>query len=278
MIKLIIGTLLILIIVVTIIWLYVFRDPCGERECKNPNFTDDGFGRIDNFLSQDDFDRIRDHFVKSSSPMYNTNTIILGNPRGKTLTNVDNLEIVNFFTEKVEKLIGKKLYVDYAFLRYYDGKAVNPFEFYHLDSKHYNHKSTQIRALFNIYDKSEEGTFCYKSKCCENGKEYCMRTQENTLTFIQANKLVHKYEYKGGERLVFVIDFTTSYERGLYGSVWGFWDFVWDRIQKSVTSTSATTFKIIIIIIIIIVIVLLFLLYRSYKDKKQIKIKKQLKK
>jgi hypothetical protein len=126
--------------------------------------------------------------------------------------------------------------VDYAFLRYYNGKAPNPFEFYHLDSKHYDYNTTQIRAVINLYDKSVEGEFCYKSKCCEDGKIYCNNTKPNTLTLIQANKLIHKYEYKGGERLIYVIDFTTSYKRGLYGSVWGGWDFVWDRIQKFATS------------------------------------------
>lgn len=225
---------ILIILIIIILWLYLYRDPCKERNCIK-SFNDDGFGYIDNFLSNDDFLYMKNKYVKKNFPMYNTNTTILGNGQKNNFTKED-LEIVNNIKAKIEIVVGKPLYIDYAFLRYYNGKAPNPFEFFHYDSKHFDYNTTQIRSVINLYDKSIEGEFCYKSKCCEKGKIYCNHTTPNTLTLIQANKLVHKYEYKGGERLIFVIDFTTSYNRGLYGSVWGGWDYVWDRMQKFMTS------------------------------------------
>jgi hypothetical protein len=217
-----------------ITWLYVHRDGCHQRKC-DAMFNNDGFSYIDNFLPTKEFDYIKKTYVKETFPMYPDNTYIIGNEQKKTFQEEDHA-IVKMVKEKVEKIVQEPLFVDYAFLRYYNGKAPNPFEFFHLDSKHFDHDVIQIRTVINLYDKSVNGTFCYKSKCCAKGKTFCNQTKPNSLTLIQANKLRHKFEYSGGERLIYVIDFTTSYKRGLYGSVWGSWDYIWDRMQKWLTS------------------------------------------
>jgi hypothetical protein len=226
--------MLVTLIIKTVVWLYLHRNPCKERNCTSV-FNDSGFGYVDKFLHRHEFNSIKRRYVKDAYPMYPDNTFLLGNERKKTIGH-DDSKIVALIKEKVEKIVGVPLYVDYAFLRYYNGKAPNPFEFFHLDSKHYDHDTTQIRCVVNLYDETEQGVFSYKCMCCNQGKIFSIKTKVNTLTLIQANKLIHKYEYKGGERLIYVIDFTTSYKRGLYGSVWGLWDFFWDRIQKKLTS------------------------------------------
>ena len=215
-------------------WLYLFQDSCQQRTC-DATFNDDGFAHVSDFLSGDEFKILQDRYVKPRYPMYLDNTFILGNERRGTLVQEDR-QIVHQIKERVERMVGQPLFVDYAFLRYYNGKSANPFEFYHVDSKHYDYDVTQIRSVVNVYDASVDGTFCYKSQCCNPGALVCNKTLPNSLVLIQANHLRHKFEYSGGERLIFVIDFTTSYKRGIYGSVWGSWDFVWDRIQKWLTS------------------------------------------
>jgi len=220
---------------ITIAWLFLYKDPCEQRSC-DAVFSDDGFAYVEDFLPTYEFEQLAQRYVKESQyPMYPDNTMILGNGQKKNFKPEDKI-LLDQVQQKIETIVGQPLFVDYAFLRYYNGKAPNPFEFMHLDSKHYDSDTTQIRAVINLYDKSIEGEFCYESRCCNKGALYCNHTKPNTLTLIQANKLHHKYEYKGGERLIYVIDFTTSYKRGFYGSVWGSWDFVWDRIQKWITS------------------------------------------
>jgi hypothetical protein len=182
------------------------------------------------------FQKIRSTFVKDTAPgkMYPNNTILLGNPSYGGYKDAQTEEIIKYITEKVSNKYGRKLYVDYSFLRYYNGTSMNPFENFHYDSSHYDSDVIQIRALFNIYDRSD-GYFTYVSECCKNGTR-TFKTEENTMALIQANKLRHKYNYVKGERLVLVIDFVTSYRRGVYGSVWGTWDYIWDRMQKILTS------------------------------------------
>jgi hypothetical protein len=217
-------------IVLVIAWLLYhinFSNPtCGQHVCNGAFLDDDGFGFRKNFLSQSEFGAIQDEFVRGRTPgkMYPNNT-----------TFVSDSPFVRLLIDKVSEAYGKEMHLDYAFLRYYDGKALNPFENMHFDSLHYNHDVVQVRALLNVYDRSK-GHFSYESRCCDRG-QVTLKTEENTLTLIQANKLKHKYKYQSGERLVFVVDMVTSKHRGVYGSVWAAWDYIWDRLQKLATTS-----------------------------------------
>jgi hypothetical protein len=216
--------------IILVLWVVLYQPPCKQNLCKQVFLDDDGFGYKDNFLTNYEFKKYQDKFVKK----YNSNTIFLGNPNTWGYQDEETKILIENFKKKIEKIYGKKLYINYAFLRVYNPNAINPFENYHLDSLHYNYNVTQIRALLNLQDKSN-GTFSYKSKCCNND-EQSIKTKENTVVLIQANKLLHKYKFKNGYRCVLVVDLVDSKEKGIHGYFWGAFDFVWDRIQKALTS------------------------------------------
>ena len=212
-----------------ILLIILYQPRCGQHMCKTDFLDDDGFGYVEDFLSDKEFNKYKKKFVKK----YNSNTIFIGNPNTWGYQDKETKQLVEHLQKKIEKLYKKKLYINYAFLRVYNEGAVNPFENYHLDSLHYNYNVVQIRTILNLNDNSN-GTFSYKSKCCNKG-ENKIQTKENTLVLIQANKLLHKYRFKNGNRCVLVIDFMDSKTKGVHGYFWTAFDFVWDRIQKFIT-------------------------------------------
>ena len=214
-----------------ILWILFYQSPCNQTLCKDIFLDDDGFGYKDKFLSNYEFKKYQDKFLKK----YDSNTIFLGNPNTWGYKDKETKILIENLKKKIEKLHGKKLYINYAFLRVYNENSLNPFEEYHLDSLHYNYNVTQIRTILNLKDNTN-GTFSYKSKCCNND-EQTIKTKENTIVLIQANKLLHKYKFNGGYRCVLVIDFIDSKEKGIYGLYWLTFDYVWDRIQKYITSS-----------------------------------------
>lgn len=219
-----------------LLYLNLTRPSCDQHLCNNVILDDDGYGYSEVLFTKRELDRMRAHYVDEtkSGYMYPDNTKILGNPRRGGYSDSNTERIVNMIKNKIQKEYKRPLFVDYAFLRYYNGRSFNPFEYYHYDSSHYNTDVVQIRVLINLYDRSD-GYFSYISKCCKRG-EIKKKTREGSVSIIQANKLKHNYRYDNGERLVLVVDLVTSYDRGVYGSVWGTWDYVWDRVQKLITS------------------------------------------
>jgi hypothetical protein len=206
------------------------QPPCKQTLCNKVLLDDDGFGYVDNFLTPKQLSTYKKKFVKK----YHSNTIFLGNPNTWGYQDEETAELVDYLHKKIQHRYKKKLYIDYAFLRVYNDEAINPFENFHLDSHHYGMNVTQIRTILNLHDQSN-GMFSYKSKCCRR-KTKTIKTKENTLILIQANKLLHKYKFKKGSRCVLVVDFVDSKWKGLYGTFWGTFDFVWDRIQKMITT------------------------------------------
>jgi len=229
--------LLTTILVLVLLHVNLSQPACGQHMCNGAFLNDDGFGYYKNYFPEDVFKLLQSEYVNKNTPkgkMYPNNTTFLGNPKRGGYIDTNTEKIIEYIRNRLSESYGQTLYVDYAFLRYYNGSSLNPFENFHYDSSHYDSDVVQIRSLFNIYDKSD-GTFTYESECCNNGTK-TFYTEENTLALIQANKLRHKYNYIKGERLVLVVDLVSSYKRGIYGNVWGTWDYIWDRIQKSLTS------------------------------------------
>lgn len=223
------AALLIYTILALIVLLYQPGCP-KDRKCKGEFLDKNGFGIIYNFLSPSEFKKYQTKFVKD----YDNNTIFLGNPNTWGYKDKETQELIENIQRKIEKGMNKKLNINYCFIRYYEEGSFNPFEAFHLDSLHYNLNVEQIRALINLSDQSD-GYFSYNSKCCEK-KNIKFKTKENSLVLIQANKLLHKYEYIRGKRCVLVIDFIDSKKKGPYGYFWGTWDYCWDRIQKRLTT------------------------------------------
>ena len=216
--------------IIFIFWIVFHQPGCKQHLCNKTFINDDGFGYVDNFLNKNELDKYKQKFIKK----YDSNTIFLGNPNTWGYLDEDTQILVENIKHKVEKLYNKTLFINYAFLRFYNPNAVNPFENFHLDSLHFNYDVIQIRSIVNLFDESD-GTFSYKSKCCDNSTKN-IPTKENTLVLIQANKLLHKYKFNKGYRCVLVIDFVDSKSKGIHGYFWSSFDFCWDRIQKFITS------------------------------------------
>ena len=214
----------------TILWIVFYQPGCKQHPCNSSFLNDDGFGYIKDFLTKGELTKYKKKFVKK----YDSNTIFLGNPNTWGYLDEETKLLIENIKHKIEKVYNKKLFINYAFLRYYNPRAINPFENFHLDSLHFNYNVIQIRTIVNLFDESD-GTFSYKSKCCNNNTK-SIPTNENTLVLIQANKLLHKYKFKKGHRCVLIIDFIDSKSKGIHGYFWSGFDFCWDRIQKIITS------------------------------------------
>lgn len=105
---------------------------------------------------------------------------------------------------------------------------MNPFENWHYDRKRYSYDSKQYRIVINLYDNSTS-EFCYTLKCLNN-KEECITTKKNTLIAIEANELHHKVKIENGERLVLMVDVVNNSTRGICGTFFSIWDYIWLKI------------------------------------------------
>ena len=144
---------------------------------------------------------------------------------------IDDEKIVHFLKKEITKTLGSEFFIAERglWLRYYNSdKYANPYETWHYDRKRYTYNSTQYRIVINLYDNSTS-EFCYTLKCADN-KEKCINTQKNTLLAIEANEAYHKVKVENGERLVLMADVVNDSARGICGTFFSIWDYIWLKI------------------------------------------------
>jgi hypothetical protein len=144
---------------------------------------------------------------------------------------IDDEKMVQFLKKEITKTLGPDFFIADRglWLRYYNSdKYENPYENWHYDRKRYNYHSTQYRMVINLYDNSTSA-FCYTLKCADN-KEKCIPTQKNTLIAIEANESYHKVKIEKGERLVLMADVVNDSNRGICGTFFSIWDYIWLKI------------------------------------------------
>ena len=54
--------------------------------------------------------------------------------------------------------------------------------------------------------------------------------KKNTLIGIEANELLHKVKIENGERLVLMVDVVNNNKRGICGTFFYTWDYIWLNI------------------------------------------------
>ena len=144
---------------------------------------------------------------------------------------IDDEKIVQFLKKEIKKTLGPEFFIAERglWLRYYNSdKYSNPYETWHYDRKRYTYHSTQYRLVINLYDNSTS-EFCYTLKCADN-EEKCIATQKNTLLAIEANESYHKVKVENGERLVLMADVVNDSTRGICGTFFSIWDYIWLKI------------------------------------------------
>lgn len=121
-------------------------------------------------------------------------------------------------------------------MRYYDSESKNPYEEYHYDRQRYCRNSKQVRVVIVLYDDSDSH-FCYKVRCgdksedLDNGApldgEVCIPSEVGNWSVIYANKLLHAAKVRKGERLVLMADLVDDSTRGVCGTFFSIWDYIW---------------------------------------------------
>lgn len=144
---------------------------------------------------------------------------------------IDDEKMVDYLKKEITKTLGPEFFIADRglWLRYYNSdKYANPYETWHYDRKRYTYHSKQYRIVINLYDNSTS-KFCYTLKCTEN-QEKCIPTQKNTLLAIEANESYHKVKIEKGERLVLMADVVNDSSRGICGTFFSIWDYIWLKI------------------------------------------------
>lgn len=118
-------------------------------------------------------------------------------------------------------------------MRYYDSKSKNPYEEYHYDRQRYCRSSKQVRVVIVLYDDSDSH-FCYKLRCRDKDgslskDEVCIPSEVGNWSVIYANKLFHAAKVRRGERLVLMADLVDDSTRGVCGTFFSIWDYIWLR-------------------------------------------------
>lgn len=112
-------------------------------------------------------------------------------------------------------------------MRYYNSESKNPYEEYHYDRQRYCRLSKQVRIVIVLHDDSDSN-FCYKLRCNMN-KEVCIPSKVGNWSIIYANKLLHAAKVRQGERLVLMADLVDNSTRGVCGTFFSIWDYIWLR-------------------------------------------------
>ena len=216
------------LIILTCLIIFIYfnwtcRPPIPENRAKNPyeGLTRNGLFIVDNFLPFSEHLKYKKQFVKkytSNSINIDINDTFMGSPKFVSYMS----KTTGYDLKPVERQKGIV-----SWLRYYSENVWNPFENWHLDMKRHRCNDRQFRAVYCIACDAD----AYFSAQTDDGI-INIKTKENSLIIIEAENLLHKVVFKGGERLMMMTDFATSDKRGIHGSLVYLWDFVWWYIQK----------------------------------------------
>ena len=209
---------IILFVLIILIILYITFEKCQTRkQCKN---QDDNGIIIKSINLNYDF---MDSFINNELNIIRNSNIIT--------KFIDNENITKFLKNEIIKTLGPDFFIADRglWLRYYDSdKYINPFENWHYDMKRYSYNTKQYRIIINLFDNSTS-KFYYTLKCLNNKEQYIM-TQKNTLVAIEANEALHKVKIENGERLVLMVDVVNNSKRGICGTFFSIWDYIWLNI------------------------------------------------
>ena len=209
---------IILIILIIFFIIYITFKNCKTRKkCKNKD--DNGI-----IIKQINLNyEFMDSFIKNELNIIKNNNIVT--------KFIDNEDITNFLKNEITKTLGPDFFIADRglWLRYYNSdKYINPFENWHYDRKRYSYNTKQYRIVINLFDNSKSN-FCYTLKCLNN-KEECIITKKNTLVLIEANETYHQLKLENGERLVLMVDVVNNSKKGICGTFFSIWDYIWLNI------------------------------------------------